>query len=303
MRRRALLATVATTGLAATAGCGQFGGPTGRKYTLSMDPVTPAEAAADLAVDLSALPAAERTVVRDAADNGTTTYGYTPVGNGTLVALDGSYAAVVVAADGTEPVDRWLLGTEPVDDPPEEPGTWSAIPAEARSTLKDAIALGADRPEDASLDDPEYLAVVRSFSAIDAGLAPDPDPAYLDTSGMGTYRLFARRQTVEETVYRYRLRPVGDSPARLLEQHTVSLSPAGLSPEARDVVEEAIETGSYTEGYSQHGANPMSGAFQAVVDRIETATGRRASAGSPVVAYVRYDGTLYRATLDYESAE
>ncbi|MFC7046972.1 hypothetical protein ACFQH6_17600 [Halobacteriaceae archaeon GCM10025711] len=268
-----------------------------------MEPVTPAEAAGDLAADPADLPPAERAVVQDADDGTATTYGHTPVANGTLVALDGSYAAVVVTEDGTEPVERWLLGAEPVDDSPEEPGTWDDVPRDARRTVREAIVRGADRPADASLDDPDYLAVVRSFSATDAGLAPDPDPAYFTTSGMGTFRLFARRRTVEETVYRYRLEPVADSPAGVLEQHTVSLSPAGLPPEERAVVEEAIETGSYTEGYTGHGANPTSGAFQAVIDRVESATGRRASAGSPVVAYVRYDGTLYRATLDYESAE
>lgn len=210
---------------------------------------------------------------------------------------------MAVTENGTAPVDRWLLGAERITDPRAEPATWDAVPHEARSTVREAIALGADRPETASLDDPEYLAVVRGFDATQRGLAPDPDPASLATNAMGTYRLFARRQTVTETVYSYRLRPVGESAAAVVDCHALHLSEADLSPGERELIEAAIETGSYTEGFTNHGADPMSGAFLSVVDRIETTAGEEASIAHGVVAYVRYRGTLYRATLEYDSAE
>ncbi len=277
--RRAVLGLL---GAAATGGCAEFG--LGCRWGVTVT-ATPAD---EVDVRVEDLVPAERAVIQTAIDTGSanaTAIRGSPIDDGDIVSLDGTYFEVSIVDETVESIPALRMNMhprqadEPLGDTPEV--DFGDLPPEDRAVLARAI------------DGPRWRPNKRLSARFRMSDVPMPYPNGTDTSRLATqgpvwvvrddryYHVeIAREDTMDRTTYRYTVSRVGTTTAEL-QAHAVPSDPiqsSALPQDQRAIVAEAIDGGYET-------CDEAPPAFKALADRLSPDRARQ--------GYVEYEGTVY----------
>jgi hypothetical protein len=301
--RRRLLRSGGAAALAALAGCttDSLLAEPAPEYLLNVVSIdaSPVERALYEPDDESLFGAPARTALEAILPEGRhTTYGYRPLPEDAYVAHEGSYYQTASVVTGRRELPRLLVRVEPLEE--------AAIPEDAvlidsleRPSARALTILATNTRADGGTRSSELLRddayVLRRPAERESRLATgdlDGRVVTLTEDGTWGYRVSVSRERITETAHTALAVPVADSRARFREvvfgsRIDTELAPAALPGDARDLLDEAIARGRYTE------TAPISEPFDAVIDALGLGGVERATNGK----LLWYDERLYRYGL------
>lgn len=302
--RRRLLQASGATAVTALTGCTTNSllgsGDTGPEYALvvrSID-VSPVEYALYVPGDGPLFGAPSRAALDAILPEGRhTTYGYRPLPEDAYVEFEGSYYQTKYTVTGRREMDRQLVRVEtvPEEEIPDDAVLLDSLERPSARALK---ILHSHTQSDGETGDDLLRGdayVLRRPAERESRLATgdlDGRVVALAEDGPWAYRVSVSRERITETAYTALAVPVADSRARFREvvfgsRIDTELDPTTLGQGARDVLEEAIGRGTYTE------TAPLSEAFDAVLDALGLGAVDRAENGR----LLWYDEGFYRYGL------
>jgi len=299
MERRRLLAAVGT-GLAGTAGClSALDRKQGVKYTLEMSRISADVVEVLPVTEYDELDSDEKRVVRAVAAGGTYR-SESPHLSGDFVSFEGSHFRISV--DGIDRENnQWTVWVEPASSD-RDAVEHDDLPAVDR----DAVAVAVRLRRGEAIEDPPDAENRYAYPDDVSGsvLVPERERDYVAYDGE-TYRVRTASSRVGDRRYAHTAERFDDA-AALRDAVVLGFDDAGLSDGERDVLDEATEEGSYTEGYVNWDdvskRTVISDGFKSVIQRLRDHVdiGGRFNV---VDTYSEYRGTTYRTGVTADSSE
>lgn len=304
-RRRTLGAAGAT--LATLAGCLTDDGSDTREYSLSIDRIerSPVEHALYEPDDSPLFGDPAETALSNVLPDGRhTTYGYKPVPNDGYVEYEGSYFQLIYVVTGRQQMERQLVRVETV---PEEQVPEDAILVDSleRPSARIIKILHSDSQSGGGSSTAELLRddgyVLRRPSERESRLARgelDGRVVTMTDSGAWAYRVDVTTETITETAHTVMATEVATSQSEFREvvfgsRIDAELTPAELPADAREILDEAIAGGTYTE------EAPKTAAFETLLAALGLGAVDTAANGK----LLWYDDELYRYGLYSNTTE